>query len=122
MTRPGAAARKRLRAGEPDVKPRKVSWIHGSKQVFFAAFKDDFIKASELGKVLAGKFYDEITHKYLEKYGYNLGYEDDLRDGQDVASDVDEDEDVDALAPEESEKRSAYFDEIRGVSDASRKF
>jgi hypothetical protein len=56
-----------------------------------------------------------MAHLYLEKYGYNTLWEGDLDDGQDVADDVDPDEDVDSLAAEEVESRSEYFKKLRGV-------
>jgi hypothetical protein len=80
------------------------------------SYKDAFIKAAELGKVEAGKFYDDVARDYLKKYGYHTPYDVDLREDQDVASDVDENEDVDTLPPEEGTARSAYFDDVRKVS------
>ncbi|KAJ6564313.1 hypothetical protein B0H19DRAFT_1067880 [Mycena capillaripes] len=106
MTRLGASARKREKAGLPPTKPGRISWVHSSKLVFMCVFKEDFIKAAELGKVQAGKFYDDVADQYLAKYGYKTPYDSDLDEGQDVASDVDEDEDVDELQPEEAEERS----------------
>jgi hypothetical protein len=78
-------------------------------------YKDDYIKAAEISKVQAGRFYDDVAADYLKKYGYNTPYNGDLKDGQDVASDVDEDEDVDNLPAEEGEARSAYYNELRTV-------
>jgi hypothetical protein len=79
-------------------------------------YKDDYIKAAEISKVQAGKFYDDVAADYLKKYGYNTPYNGDLKEGLDVASDVDEDEDVDNLPAEEGQARSAFYDEIRTVS------
>jgi hypothetical protein len=78
--------------------------------------RDEYIKAAELGKVHAGRFYDDVSSEYLKKYGYHTPWNGDLREGQDVASDVDEDEDVDDLPAEEGEARSKYFNELRTVS------
>ncbi|KAJ6449248.1 hypothetical protein C8R47DRAFT_1084781 [Mycena vitilis] len=114
MPRAGTAQRRRERAGEAEVKRGRKPWVHGSKLVFMRGFKEAYMKASELGKVDSGKFYDDVTNQYLAVYGYNTAYNSDLREGQDVASDVDEDEDVDLLSPEEATERAEYFDEVRG--------
>ncbi|KAJ7042311.1 hypothetical protein C8F04DRAFT_1252282 [Mycena alexandri] len=113
MTRVGETARKRAREGLPPAKPGRTSWVHGSKVAFMDGFKDDYLKAAELGKVHAGRFYDDVSDAYLKKYGYKLAFTDDLPEGEDVAEDVDEDEDVNTLSPEEALARSAHFDELR---------
>ncbi|KAJ7038477.1 hypothetical protein C8F04DRAFT_1256082 [Mycena alexandri] len=113
MGRPGANARRRAREGKSPAKPGRTSWIHGSKIPFMEGYKDDFLKASELGKVYTGRFYDDVADAYLKKYGYNLEFTEDLPEGVDVADDVDEDEDVNALSPEEATARSAKYDELR---------
>lgn len=118
MPRSGTARRKRERAGLPDVKPGRVGWIFGSKLVFMSQYKDAYIEAAQLGQVQAGRLYDDVTDAYLKKYGYNTPYDGDLEDGQDIADDVDEDEDVDQLSPEEGEARWTYFKEVRGVGGA----
>ncbi|KAJ7801929.1 hypothetical protein B0H14DRAFT_2614866 [Mycena olivaceomarginata] len=94
MPRVGTAARRRERAGQPDVRPGK-------------AHKDDFLAAAEIQE--QGAFYSRIAHLYLAKYGYNMGWDEDLENGQDVADDVDTTLDVNSLLPEEAETRAAYF-------------
>jgi hypothetical protein len=79
------------------------------------SYKEDFVKATELGSVEAGKFYDNVARDYLAKYGYKTPWNGDLKEGEDVASDVDEDEDVDSIAPAEAEARSKYFNTVRTV-------
>jgi hypothetical protein len=116
MPRQGTARRKREREGLPDVKPGRVGWVHGTKLEFMQGFKDDFIKAAELGKVQAGCFYDNVTLEYLKKYGYHTSWDRDLCEGQDIVSDVDEDEDMDDLPTEVSTARSEYTDLFRMVS------
>ncbi|KAJ7797235.1 hypothetical protein B0H14DRAFT_3493968 [Mycena olivaceomarginata] len=111
MPRAGTAARRRERAGQPDVRPGKVSWVHGTKLPFFQAQKDDFLAAAEIHE--QGAFYSRIAHLYLDKYGYNMGWDEDLENGQDVADDVDTTLDVDSLLPEEAETRAAYFKALR---------
>ncbi|KAJ6590097.1 hypothetical protein DFH09DRAFT_1307546 [Mycena vulgaris] len=76
-------------------------------------FKDGYIKAAEISLVKAGQFYDDVATAYLKKYGYNTPWNGDLDDGQDMASDVDGDEDVNVLGTEEAERRSVYYNLIR---------
>jgi hypothetical protein len=90
--------------------------VHGTKLKFMQDFKDDFVKAAEIGKVQAGRFYDDVTLEYLKKYGYHTSWDRDLREGQDIASDVDKDEDVDDLPAEVGTARSEYTDLLRTVS------
>jgi hypothetical protein len=59
--------------------------------------------------------YDKLAQLYLAKYGYRLDWDDDLEDGQNIADDVDPDEDVDGLSTEEVEFCSEYFKKLRGV-------
>ncbi|KAJ6463764.1 hypothetical protein C8R47DRAFT_1079759 [Mycena vitilis] len=112
MTRIGAAAKKRQREGLPPVKPGLPSWVHGTKETFFAAMKDDFRAAKEVGRM--GSFYDEAAHKYLGIYGYHTGWLEDLEEGQTVADDVDPDEDPNSVDPDEAAERAVYFKKLRG--------
>ncbi|KAJ7851697.1 hypothetical protein B0H13DRAFT_1904987 [Mycena leptocephala] len=105
------AARKRARAGLPPVKPGKVGWVHGTKLGFFKAYKDEYLAAAEINE--GGSFYSRVAHLYLAKYGYNMPWDGDLEEGQDVADDVDPDEDVDGLPAEEGEARAEYFSKLR---------
>ncbi|KAJ7429451.1 hypothetical protein B0H11DRAFT_2265630 [Mycena galericulata] len=91
MPRIGTAARKRDREGLPPAKPGKVGWVHGTKIPFFEA----------------------VGQLYLEKYGYNTAWEDDLEEDQDVADDVDPDEDVDSVPADVAVVRAEYFDVLR---------
>jgi hypothetical protein len=79
MTHQGAAACRREQQGLPEAKPGRVGWVHSTKLTFMTSYKDAFIKATELGKVQAGRFYDDVTDTYLKKYGYKMTYGDDLR-------------------------------------------
>lgn len=99
MPRKGTAARRRAREGLPPVKPGKIAWVHGTKLVFFEAHKDAFLAAAEIKEM--GDFYSRVSQLYLNKYGYNTPWDEDLEEGQDVADDVDPDEDVDSLSREE---------------------
>ncbi|KAJ7088020.1 hypothetical protein B0H15DRAFT_801079 [Mycena belliarum] len=113
MPREGTARRRRQREGKPDVKPGHVGWVHGSKLVFLSGYKEEYVKASEISSVKAGRFYDEVATEFLKKYGYHTPWEGDLDDGQDIASDVEDDEDVDSLPAEEAEERSQYYSVLR---------
>ncbi|KAJ7813176.1 hypothetical protein B0H13DRAFT_2382726 [Mycena leptocephala] len=111
MGRQGAAARRRARLGLAPVKPGKIGWVHGTKLTFFEGFKEQYLAAVELKET--GPFYSRIAQKYLDKYGYNTPWEGDLEEGQDVADDVDLDEDVNSLTQEEGEERAEYYAKLR---------
>ncbi|KAJ7829014.1 hypothetical protein B0H14DRAFT_3465977 [Mycena olivaceomarginata] len=113
MPRPGTAARRRAREGLPPANPGPVGWVRGTKVAFLEGYKDDFINATVQGKVKAGKFYDDVANDYLKKYGYKTPWDGDLKEGEEVASDVEEDEDVDAIPPAVAEMRSEYFNNLR---------
>ncbi|KAK7057359.1 hypothetical protein R3P38DRAFT_2759626 [Favolaschia claudopus] len=111
MPREGSAARKRARLGLPDVKPGKPGWVRGTKIKFFEKLIPDFLAAAETGKT--GKFYDSAAQAYLAKYGYCTPWDGDLEEGQEVADDVDPDEDSDLLDPVEAAARHTYYKELR---------
>ncbi|KAJ7840483.1 hypothetical protein B0H14DRAFT_3458019 [Mycena olivaceomarginata] len=105
MPHAGTAKRRRQHLGLPPARPGPIGWVHGTKVEFMESYKEDFIRVTEIGKVEAGKFYDNVARDYLAKYGW--------KEGADIASDVDEDEDIDSLAPAEAEARSKYFNAVR---------
>ncbi|KAJ7026918.1 hypothetical protein C8F04DRAFT_1267515 [Mycena alexandri] len=111
MPRAGTAARKRAREGLPAVKPGKASWVFGTKAVFFSRHKDEFLAAVETKT--QGTFYSKVAQLYLKKYGYHTEWDADLEDEDSVADDVDPDEEVNSLAPEEAEFRADYFTKLR---------
>ncbi|KAJ6522918.1 hypothetical protein DFH09DRAFT_1330284 [Mycena vulgaris] len=113
MPRAGTSKRRRARAGLPEVRPGKVSWVHDTKLTFFQAHKEAYLAAAEIKET--GNFYTRIGQLYLKKYVYNTGWHEDLDEGKDCASDVEEDEDEeDDLTAEEGEARAAYFKTLRG--------
>ncbi|KAJ7712106.1 hypothetical protein B0H16DRAFT_1744532 [Mycena metata] len=112
MARAGTAKRRRQRLGLGPAKPGKIGWVHGTKLPFFAAHKDSYLAAAEIKQT--GEFYDAMAQLYLKTYGYNTAWDGDLEDGQEVADDVDPNEDVDSLLPEETEERATYFKRLRG--------
>ncbi|KAJ7794069.1 hypothetical protein B0H14DRAFT_3497393 [Mycena olivaceomarginata] len=112
MPRAGTATRRRAREGLAPVKPGKISWVHGTKLPFFQAHREAYLEAAELRET--GEFYEKLAHLYLAKYGYNTDWAGDLEDGLIVAADVDPDEDVDTLLPEESARRAEYFKKLKG--------
>ncbi|KAF8135296.1 hypothetical protein K438DRAFT_1997401 [Mycena galopus ATCC 62051] len=111
MPRAGTTQCKRERLGLPPVKPGRRSWVHSSKVAFFETHKEDYLAAAEINET--GLFYSKVAHLYLGKYGYNTGWTEDLDKDQEMVSDVDEDEDVDSLAPEEAAARLEYFKLLR---------
>ncbi|KAJ6593076.1 hypothetical protein B0H19DRAFT_1245892 [Mycena capillaripes] len=112
MGRRGAAERKHIHLGLPSVKPGKVGWVHGTKLEFFASHKDEFLSAAEIKET--GRFYSDLAQAYLAKYGYNTPWDSDLEEGQDIADDVDPDEDVNDLPADEGEERAEYFKKLQG--------
>ncbi|KAJ7802391.1 hypothetical protein B0H13DRAFT_2389627 [Mycena leptocephala] len=113
MPRAGTAARRRAREGLPPVKPGKRGWVHGTKLLFFEGHKDAFMAATEIKET--GDFYDKMSQLYLKKYGYNTDWDDDLDEDQEVADDVDRNEDEDSLTltEEEAEEHATYFKKLR---------
>ncbi|KAJ7129819.1 hypothetical protein C8R43DRAFT_1134082 [Mycena crocata] len=114
MARPGAAQRARLRQGLPGVvKPGRIGWVRGRKEVFMRSFKDEYLAAALLGKVAAGRFYDGVGDKYIKIFGYMTPWNGDLDAALEVALDVNPDEDEDDILPEEAKRRSDYFNVLR---------
>jgi hypothetical protein len=114
MPRAGTAARKREREGRSPGRPGKKPWVHGTKVVFFEARVNAYLAAAEIKGT--GAFYEKVAHEYLAKYGYNTPWTEDLPSGQDVADDVDVDEDVNELPGEEATERAEYFKLLKIVS------
>ncbi|KAJ7030304.1 hypothetical protein C8F04DRAFT_1264069 [Mycena alexandri] len=112
---PGQAARqRRTRKKGNGLKPGKMSWIFGTKLVFFSARAQEWKDASENGNLALGLFYTKITNLYILKYGY------DLEDDEDVAEDTADPTDPDAVIPgsenltqEEADRRSGINATIR---------
>ncbi|KAF8157758.1 hypothetical protein K438DRAFT_1986374 [Mycena galopus ATCC 62051] len=111
MPRKGAAQRAHERQGLPPVKPGKLGWVHSSKLGFFQKHKDEFVAAAELNKT--GAFYSTVAKRYLEVYGYNTAWNADLPKGQDVAADVDLNENINDLDAEEAQRRVDYYKILR---------
>jgi hypothetical protein len=89
--------------------------VHGTKLPFFEEHRQDYLAAAEIKGT--GAFYEKIAHLYLRKYGYHTPWNGDLNSDQDVASDVDLDEDVDNLEPDETTSRATYFKVMKVVSN-----
>jgi hypothetical protein len=107
--------RPRHKKGQPKAKPGKLSWIHGTKYIFFAKRKEDWLREAEAHR--AGPFYRKMVKLYILKYGYHLA------DNQDLAEDVDDPPDSAAnevvhevLTEEEKTFRQEYAKKLRGVS------
>ncbi|KAJ7306866.1 hypothetical protein DFH08DRAFT_975891 [Mycena albidolilacea] len=72
--------RPRHKKGTPKANPGKLSWVHGTKKLFFERRQEEWLREAE--KKRAGAFYTKIAKLYLKKYGYHLG------DNQDLAVDI----------------------------------
>ncbi|KAJ7730544.1 hypothetical protein B0H16DRAFT_1469517 [Mycena metata] len=110
MPRTGTAARRCQRAGLPPSNQAKEDGFFGSTIAFFQGFKAEFLVATEVNG--AGAFYHSIGQKYLDKYGYALEWNKDLDDGQEVVDDVNLDEDVASLLPEEADFCAKNFAQL----------
>jgi hypothetical protein len=96
--------------------PGKLSWVYGTKKVFFEKRKDDWLRETEGGR--ASQFYIKMSKLYIKKYGHHLADDQDF--AFDVADPPDEaaDEVVhEVLDSEEEAFRKAYLKTLRGVSD-----
>ncbi|KAJ7939424.1 hypothetical protein B0H13DRAFT_1850718 [Mycena leptocephala] len=62
--------------------------------------------------MLVSAFYSRVAQQYLAKYSYNTPWNGDLPEHQDVADDVDPDEDVNSLDPDESTAHADYCKEL----------
>ncbi|KAJ7036060.1 hypothetical protein C8F04DRAFT_1258436 [Mycena alexandri] len=89
----GQVARKRTRKKATGVKPGKVSWVHGTKLVFFEKRGEEWKVANDLGVVQLGRFYTKVTNLYLLKYGHEM------QDSEDLEVDVEDPTDPDAVLP-----------------------
>ncbi|KAJ6469661.1 hypothetical protein C8R47DRAFT_1078031 [Mycena vitilis] len=106
-----ATTRQRAKQGLPPLKPGKPGWVKGTKLPWLQGYKQAFLDAVEVKK--NGVLYDTIAHDYLSIYGYNTAWDADLEPGQTVADDVDPDEDINLLSPEEAAARAEYFKKLR---------
>ncbi|KAJ7029325.1 hypothetical protein C8F04DRAFT_1264987 [Mycena alexandri] len=103
----------RHKKGEQKAPPGRQSWVWGTKLVFFAKRKAQWLKQAEDGQ--AGTFYTKMMKLYIKKYGYQLA------DDEDFAMDVEDPPDEAAdevvherLTPEEQNFRAAYTKTLRG--------
>ncbi|KAJ7016272.1 hypothetical protein C8F04DRAFT_1282008 [Mycena alexandri] len=65
-------------------KPGKISWVHGTKEKFFTSRSDEWLSAQRMGTAKLGKFYDDITNLYIQKYGYDLKDDEDLEEDEEA--------------------------------------
>lgn len=100
----------------PGKGPRgRPSWVVGTKFIFLDQYADDWLKATDQGVVVAGRFYTKITKHFIKKYGWHFNrWEDKECDDLDEETMDDEDlhEDVDN---EECVLRSVYYNQLREV-------
>jgi hypothetical protein len=88
--------------------------VHGTKLPFLKKHREDYLAAAEIKGT--GTFYEKVAHLYLRRYGYHTPWDGDLDSDQDVASNVNADEDVDDLNPEEAATCVTHFKLLKGVS------
>ncbi|KAJ7022288.1 hypothetical protein C8F04DRAFT_1272732 [Mycena alexandri] len=104
--------RKRIR--RTGKKPGKTSWIHGTKETFFTSRSDEWASAQRMGTAKLGKFYDDVTNLYIQKYGYDMKDEEDLEDVPDPTDPNAPDPDMGTLSKEEADRRSKISLRVRG--------
>ncbi|KAJ7701649.1 hypothetical protein B0H14DRAFT_3649892 [Mycena olivaceomarginata] len=79
----------RHQKGQPKARPGKQSWVHGTKLLFFAKRKADWLRECEAKK--SGQFYTKMAKLYIKKYGRHLADDQDLEfdvlDPEDSAAD-----------------------------------
>ncbi|KAJ6476008.1 hypothetical protein C8R47DRAFT_1220475 [Mycena vitilis] len=104
---PVGGKRPRHKRGAPKARPGRTGWVHGTKEVFFEARKEEWLRESEANR--AGAFYTKMAKLYFKKYGYHLA------DNQDLAVDVADPPDS-AANEVVHEKRSKEETEFRAAS------
>ncbi|KAJ7702937.1 hypothetical protein B0H16DRAFT_1748003 [Mycena metata] len=105
--------RGRHRKGTEKAAPGKVSWVWGTKLVFFSKRKDQWLVEAEAGR--AGAFYTKLMKLYVKKYGYQLADDEDLEVDIEDPPDSAADEVVhERLTPEEADFRERYTKLLRG--------
>ncbi|KAJ7077194.1 hypothetical protein C8R44DRAFT_896376 [Mycena epipterygia] len=96
----------RHRKSDGPKKPGKVSWVYGTKLVFFSCYKDVWLAAAE--KKTTGALYTKLAKLYTLKYSFdmkdNKDFETDFEDPPDEAADGI----VHGLVPEEAKWQSDY--------------
>ncbi|KAJ7803805.1 hypothetical protein B0H14DRAFT_3486977 [Mycena olivaceomarginata] len=98
---------------EPKARPGKLSWIHGTKKVFFGRRKEEWLRESEAKR--AGPFYTRMAKLYLKKYGYHLADDEDFAEDIEDPPDSAADEVVhEVMTEEEQVFRAKYLTKLRG--------
>jgi hypothetical protein len=110
----------RHQKGQAKARPGKQSWVHGTKLVFFAKHKADWLRECEAKK--SGQFYTKMAKLYIKKYGRHLADDQDLEfdvpDLEDPAADEAAHEVLDD-ADAEKDFRREYLKTLRNVSAKS---
>jgi hypothetical protein len=92
------------------------SWVVGTKFTFLNQYSEDWQKATDQGVVIAGRFYTQITKRFIKKYGWHFNRWED-KDCEDLDEETMDDEDShEGVGNEECEQRLAYYEQLREVS------
>jgi hypothetical protein len=104
------------RKSRSDKGPRgRPSWVVGTKFVFLNQYSEDWLRATDQGVVVAGRFYTKITKRFVKKYGWHFNRWED-KECEDLDEDTMDDEDLhEGVDNEEIVLRSAYYKELREV-------
>lgn len=95
----------------------RPSWVVGTKLAFLDQYSADWQRATDEGVVVAGRFYTRITKCFIKKYGWHFNRWED-KECDDLHEDtIDDDEIEEDVDNDERERRSAYYNQMREVSD-----
>jgi hypothetical protein len=105
--------------GKAKSRPRKKSWVHGTKLVFFSKRKEEWLGECEAKR--AGTFYTKMAKLFIKKYGCLI------RDDQDLEFDIADPPDSatnevvhEVLDEEEKASRADHLQLLQAVSKVSR--
>ena len=113
MTMPGQPKNRKSHLGKG---PRgRPSWVVGTKLAFLDQYSEDWLRATDQGLVVTGKFYTKITKHFIKKYGWHFNRWED-KECEDLDEDTMDDEDLhEGVDNEEIALRLAYYNELREV-------
>lgn len=83
-------------------------------------YSADWLKATDISLVAAGKFYTKVTKRFIKKYGWYFDRWTDKECPDPDPDTIDDDYSQEGLTEEEVNNRHEYFKEMRGVSLESR--
>jgi len=92
------------------------SWAKGSKKLFLEGFRDQFLTAHNRGHDVISTFYDNVTHCWFVRYGFDLFYNQDVDDPAEDGDVLEDSLCFDDINEDEVEKRVSNVKDIHKVS------